>query len=323
MAFFNPLSTPYLPPFTNLFLYVYSSRGAAAYLRYRQDIAAHEARIAHGSKIAATPCGAIEYGEAGSGEPILALHGAGGGYNQGLMIAGLIGPGFRVIAPSRFGFLNTPVPPDASVAAQADAYVCLLDELHVDAVHVFATSAGGPSALQFAVRHPARVKSLTLVSALSTMRPVRAEGAGPSAALLSDFGYWAVTTFAPGLALDALGLPAAAQAQMTPAERAHTLDVLHMMLPMARRALGNNTDIVEQNLPGIEAMPIEQITAPALVVHAADDTLVPYAQGQYSAAHIPAAQLVTFDQGGHLVIVKDAVWDAVRGFLAENGEVER
>jgi pimeloyl-ACP methyl ester carboxylesterase len=127
-----------------------------------------------------------------------------------------------------------------------------------------------------------------------------------------------VTTFAPGLALDALGLPAAAQAQMTPAERAHTRDVLHMMLPMARRALGNNTDIVEQNLPSIETLPIAQITAPALVVHATDDTLVPYAQGQYSAAHIPGSRLLSFDHGGHLVIVKAAVWDAIRQFLGEH-----
>ena len=39
----------------------------------------------------------------------------------------------------------------------------------------------------------------------------------------------------------------------------------------------------------------------------------------YEDDGVPAAQLVTFDQGGHLVIVKDAVWDAVRRFLAENG----
>jgi pimeloyl-ACP methyl ester carboxylesterase len=301
-----------------LVIAVLAAGALSIYLRYRQDIAAHEARIAHGSKIVATACGTVEYGEAGAGEPILALHGAGGGYDQGLMIADLIGPGFRVIAPSRFGFLNTPVPPDASVGTQADAYACLLDELQVGAVHIFATSAGGPSALEFALRYPQRVKSLTLVSALSTLRPVRAEGAGPSAALLSDFGYWAVTTFAPSLALDALGLPAAAQEQMSPSERAHTLDVLRMMLPMARRAQGNNTDIVEQNLPSIATMPIDQITAPALVVHATDDTLVPHAQGEYSAAHIPGARLLPFASGGHLVIVKAAVWDAIRQFLAEH-----
>jgi 2-hydroxy-6-oxonona-2,4-dienedioate hydrolase len=292
--------------------------GLLVYLRYRNEIGSHEARIAHGSKIVETPCGTLEYGESGVGEPILSLHGAGGGYDQGLMIADLIGSGYRVIAPSRFGFLNTPVPPDASVAAQADAYLCLLDSLQLNAVHVVATSAGGPSALALALRHPQRVKSLTLVSALSTLRPVRSDDAGPSTAMLSDFGYWAVTTFLPGVALGALGLPAASQARMSAAELGRTREVLRTMLPMARRELGNNTDIVEQNLPTIEAMPIDQITVPTLVVHARDDTLVPFAQGQYSAAHIPGARMAAFDEGGHLVIVRDAAWAEITRFIVEH-----
>jgi 2-hydroxy-6-oxonona-2,4-dienedioate hydrolase len=292
--------------------------GLLIYLRYRQDIAGHEERIIRSSEIADTPCGLIEYGELGDGEPILALHGAGGGYDQGLMIADLIGDGFRVIAPSRFGFLNTPVPADASVAAQADAYICLLDRLGVERVNVFAISAGGPSALQFALRYPERVKTLSLVSALSTLRPVREESAGPSAAMLSDFGYWALITFAPNLVLDALGMPAEAQAELSTVEYERTKTVLQMMLPMARRALGNNTDIVEQNLPEISSLPIQNITVPTLVVHAVDDTLVPFAQGQYSAEQIPGAQLVSVEQGGHFAIVKHAVWEEIRRFISQN-----
>ena len=155
--------------------------GSAIYMRYRGEIARHEERIARGSKIVDTPCGRIEYGEQGEGEPILALHGAGGGYDQGLLMADMAGSDYRIVAPSRFGFLNTPLPADASVAAQADAYVCLLDYLQIERANVIAISAGGPSALQFALRHPQRVKTLILVSALSTLRPVRDAAAGPSA----------------------------------------------------------------------------------------------------------------------------------------------
>jgi hypothetical protein len=62
--------------------------------------------------------------EKGSGIPLLSIHGAGGGYDQGLAnAAGFVGAGFRIIAPSRFGYLGTPVPPDISPAAQADAHV--------------------------------------------------------------------------------------------------------------------------------------------------------------------------------------------------------
>jgi len=43
---------------------------------------------------------------------LLAIHGSGGGYDQGI----------RVIAMSRFGYLRTPMHTDASAAAQADAH---------------------------------------------------------------------------------------------------------------------------------------------------------------------------------------------------------
>ncbi len=38
---------------------------------------------------------------------------------------------FHVIAMSRFGYLRTPLPLDASASAQADAYACLLDALNI------------------------------------------------------------------------------------------------------------------------------------------------------------------------------------------------
>ena len=83
-----------------------------------------------GGSIVETVLGKIEYADVGDGMPLLSIHGAGGGYDQGLLIAeALFGDGFRVIAPSRFGYLRTPVPRDASPAAQADADAALLDVL--------------------------------------------------------------------------------------------------------------------------------------------------------------------------------------------------
>jgi len=38
---------------------------------------------------------------------------------------------FRVIAPSRFGFLHTPLPKNASFAGQAEAFADVLDELKI------------------------------------------------------------------------------------------------------------------------------------------------------------------------------------------------
>ncbi len=55
---------------------------------------------------------------------------------------------------SRFGYLRTPMPADASAAAQTDAHMCLLDALGIRQAAIMGGSAGAPSALQMAIRHP-------------------------------------------------------------------------------------------------------------------------------------------------------------------------
>lgn len=289
---------------------------ALIYQRFRQDMVVHEQRIAAGSRIVNTSCGPIEYGERGTGRVILALHGAGGGYDQGLLLADSVGSDFRIIAPSRFGYLNTPLPPDTSVIAQAETYACLLDALGVRRATVLADSAGGPSALAFAIRHPERVEALILVSAISTLRPIRDDDSGPSAALMTDFVYWLAATYFPDAVLAALGAPASALPRLTPAEHARMWDIVRTFQPMSRRLPGMNLDAVEQSRPEVEALPLETITAPTLVIHATDDALIPFAQGQHSAARIPGARLVSFDYGGHLVIALEAVSREILDFMA-------
>ncbi|HKF19867.1 MAG TPA: hypothetical protein VKF14_22150 [Candidatus Dormibacteraeota bacterium] len=95
-------------------------------------------RLASQRQVAETPCGPIEYATVGAGVPVLEVHGIFGGFDQGLLVARpLLGDGFRIVAPSRFGYLRTPLPAGASPASQADAYVCLLDHLGIArAAHV-------------------------------------------------------------------------------------------------------------------------------------------------------------------------------------------
>src|ERR1041385_4731709 len=103
---------------------------AMVYRAYRRDIHKARARASSGSSIIQTAQGTIEYFSVGEGHPLLVIHGAGGGFDQALGFGpDLTGAGFRCIFVSRFGYLRTPLPADASPEAQADLYASLLDSL--------------------------------------------------------------------------------------------------------------------------------------------------------------------------------------------------
>ncbi len=162
--------------------------------------------VAKGSQIANTVAGPIEYAERGDGTPLLSIHGAGGGWDQGLTnVADLVGDRFRVIAPSRFGYLGTPIPTDVSPAAQADAHRALLSTLMIDKAIVVGVSAGARSAIELALRHPDYVSALILIvpGSYTPQNPVMVEGSRGSAFVLwlvnagADFAWWAMEKIAP------------------------------------------------------------------------------------------------------------------------------
>jgi pimeloyl-ACP methyl ester carboxylesterase len=115
--------------------------------------------------------------------------------------------GHRLIAPSRFGYLRSSSPDEASPAHQADAFAELLDAPQIHRVHVVGMSTGALSALQFAVRHPDRCRSLTvIVPAAAAVMPAQGPlpEQGPIAkaiaeyAIRSDFLWWLGMKPAPG-----------------------------------------------------------------------------------------------------------------------------
>ncbi|KCZ71172.1 putative hydrolase or acyltransferase of alpha/beta superfamily [Candidatus Methanoperedens nitroreducens] len=163
------------------------------YPSYRSDIRAARGRVMSGSQVIETKCVPIEYATMGEGPPVLVVHGAGGGYDQGLWVArDNVGEGFRIIAPSRFGYLRTPLPQDASPAAQADAHACLLDALNISKVAVVGVSAGAPSSMQFALRYPERTSSLVLIvpGTYAPEKPVESPSPVPLPFIKATCGRW-------------------------------------------------------------------------------------------------------------------------------------
>ncbi len=283
--------------------------GGLLYSKYQHDIERARERIATGSQIAETPCGPIEYAVTGKGPPLLIVHGAGGGFDQGIDFGRSIAAnGFRSIAMSRFGYLRTPLPNDASAAAQADAHACLLDALNIRRTAVIAASAGAPSSMQFALRHPGRITSLVLlVPATYVPRP---DGAPPiqtptgavflfETILKSDFLFWAATSFARETVIRAiLATPPETVSNATAAEQVRIDELLAHILPVSPRRLGLINDV--KITSSLQRYELEHITVPTLAVSLQDDLYGTFDGARYTVEHIPRARFIGYPSGGHL-----------------------
>jgi 2-hydroxy-6-oxonona-2,4-dienedioate hydrolase len=276
---------------------------------YRTDLQHARDRVSGRSQTAQTACGPIEYAVAGSGPPVLVVHGAGGGFDQGLDFgAPLVEQGFRIIAVSRFGYLGTPMPEDASPAAQADAHACLLASLGIERVAVIGGSAGAPSSIQFALRHPNRVAALVLlVPAVYVPRPDNAPSVHTppgmqlimNIALQSDFLFWIMNKVARGpLIRIMLATPPSVVRNAPPDEQTRIHQVLDHVLPISARRDGllNESNVI----PSLPRYDLERINVPTLALSCADDLFGTYDGARYTADHIPGARFVGYPSGGHL-----------------------
>ena len=298
--------------------------------RFDQDIKLATTRAAQGSRLVATRCGPIECQEAGTGVPLLMVHGSGGGHDQGMAFAGgLAQRGIRVIAMSRFGYLRTPMPADASPAAQADAHVCLLDALGIQQAAVLGGSAGGPSALQMAIRHPDRVSALVLLVPLAYKPSTSADSAKPLApwaeALLmrligSDFAFWAGIHMARDQVIRyVLATPPEQVSAASPQERARVNAILDRILPVSARSAGLRSDSVLGKSLGPSAL--GAVRAPTLIVSVRDDGFGTFASAQYTTSQIKGAKFVGFEHGGHIWVGHDdEVMAEIAGLVTRVGQ---
>ena len=288
------------------------------------DVERAFARVSQESRIAATACGPIEYADKGEGRAVLIVHGAGGGFDQGMEFAELAERGLRVIAMSRFGYLRTPLPSDPSPEAQADAHACLLDALGIDRAAIVGVSAGAPSSTQFAIRHPQRASALVLLVPLA-YSPTRPEP--PSAfsrfmlerAVRSDLLYWLALRIAPGLVVKTiLATPPELLAEASAAEQRRAARLMDLILPIRARQLGLLNDAaIAQSL---SEYPLESIKAPTLVISLADDLYGTYESAGYTASRIRGAHFIGYEHGGHVWIGHhDAILADLAAFLSAPG----
>ena len=292
--------------------------------RYRQDMRRAWSRIAAipTGKLE-TRLGTVEYAEQGTGLPVVVCHGVFGCHADAVdgWWTRMLGEGFRVIAPSRFGYFGSTLPPHATPADQAEASALLLDHLGIDRAVVLAYSAGSASALELAVRHPDRVRGLVLAAC-------RLGGPTPSRLLKPIQGavygwerlWWLYRRLLPSLYGRMIGVPKGYRPIPEDAEVIRAFSELQF--PLKPRKQGALFDGFVSNMVA-DRFPFEELTVPTLIVSAADDHWARHEYAVAAAGRIPGARLVRVDRGGHLFLSHDAqVRTAIGSFIKSAAQAQ-
>jgi pimeloyl-ACP methyl ester carboxylesterase len=288
------------------------------YPKYSREMKVARERLEAESEILNTDQGDIEYTVKGEGIPVLMVHGAGGGYDQGLWASKLyLGGGYKFISISRYGYLRSPIPKDPSIKTQAALYNVLLDRLNIKKVIVVGISAGGPSATQFANDYPGKTSALILLSAVSE---TEAPGDKPAFYVKiihliqqSDYAYWVFTEFMQSTILNLMGIPPGVYQTFTPAQKEMAQEMLDIMHPMTPRYKGtiNDGKMIQR-----EEVSAHHLSAPTLIIHAEDDALVSYHHAENAHKRIEQSKLIILNTGGHAMISRmDEIRQYVKEFL--------
>ena len=243
---------------------------------------------AYGAETVNLEYGNISFVDRGKGESILSIHGIFGGYDQAYDTCKDFSSDYRIIAPSRFGYLGSDILGNGTPAEQATAYVSLLDKLGIEKVYLLATSAGGSVAIRFALDYPERTKGLILYcSAMPlTEKPDKyLKYAGPPPFLCNSFTMFLLSPLFKLI----MG--------MEPS-------TIYDMLPVGDRKDGVVLDASVTNIDmakKYEDYHIEELKVPTLVFHAKDDKLANYADTEKAVKRFANCTFISFENGGHLM----------------------
>ncbi|MDG2048558.1 MAG: alpha/beta hydrolase [Myxococcota bacterium] len=293
-------------------------------------------KLEAGSTVVATASGQIEYALWGeSGPVVLFLHGTPGGYDQ---IADFgppaVAQGYRVLAPSRPGYLRTPITVGRTAEEQADAFADLIRTLGIDHVAVIGLSGGGPSALEFALRHPDLCSAHIQLMGVSRARLASEQWPNPldstmtenpdsitNRLLSSNFAGWVL------LSLMRMDIAASLETAVPdPKNRERILEKpekVEAFIAMADSAFALQSQRIEgflndmSQFEDLEVTDLEAIRCPTRVVHGTADQNVPLAMGELVAGRVPNAEIVRIEGADHFMPVSHAeeVMSAILGFL--------
>lgn len=258
------------------------------------------AELASQSQIVRTSLGPVEYVDIGKGPVIFHAHGMLGGSDHMRYCEFLVRNGFRLIVPSRPGYLRTPLASGKTPREQAALYAALLDTLCIDQATFYAISQGGASSLEFALTHPERCRSLVLVSAFtqpqqsSEFRKVLPY----IRALFSlDFVMWLLK---PLILLVIMGQARKALPLCDLQDTKKMASIEHFFSTISQASLRGQGLINDfDNLFHWPGVALNQIKVPTLLIHGANDPFVKWEDSAASANQMPCARFLLLPDAGH------------------------
>lgn len=241
------------------------------------------------------------YLEAGSGEPVLMLHGSGPGVSGTANWQRNIGPlsqKFHVLAPDIVGFGATARPEDVvySLRTWTDHVWAFLDAKGINRTAIVGNSLGGRIALQMATDHPDRISRMVLMGSPGVgMTPTQGLAAlrayEPSHEAMRQLlkNFFAVNPELITEELVKIRYEASVADGAYEAYRAMFFDPKHKGSELA-----------------ITAEEVRTIATPTLLIHGREDKVVPLAVSITMLDLLPNADLHVFSRCGHWTQIERA-----------------
>ncbi len=188
--------------------------------------------------------------------------------------------------------------------------LAVLDHLGIDRAHVVGASMGGMIAQMMAIEHPERVATLTSIMSTTGDPSVGQASPAAMAALIAPPPTDREGVIEAGVKLyDLIGGSYEVDEDLVRQRMAASFDRCFYPIGAAFQmaAIVATGDRTER---------LASVTAPTLVVHGLEDSLIAPSGGEATAAAVPGAELVTYDRMGH--DLPRQIWDDLVGRLARH-----
>ena len=236
--------------------------------------------------------------EAGTGPPVIAIHGLGASKASFLATVAALAPRFRVIAIDLPGFGDSDKPVGAPYDARyfAAAIVQLLDALELDRAHLIGNSLGGRVALEVALRAPERVDRMALLAPSMAWR--RKRPWAPALRLVRpELG---ILPHAPRPVVEGIIDRLMPEARTGWAAAGVDEFLRSFLTPRGRAAFyATARQIYLEEPEGDDGFwpRLKRLDVPALFIWGRRDTLVPLAFARHVTEAVPAAEHLELDCG--------------------------